>query len=254
MIKRFIKKIISRKYRLIIRRCFNNFRGFYYRGKNFYCVCCNQSFQKFLPFSNVKRQNAKCPNCESLERTRLLQYYLKQETDIYLGNKKILHFAPEYLLSKSLRASSDSYISVDIERYLADSVEDIQDLSFKEDTFDYLICSCVLGHVPDEAKAIDEIYRVLKIGGKALILTVIDLNNPFTFENVNIVSETERLKLYGEKDLLRLHGRDFFERLKRSNGSVKKIDYAQTFNPSDTHRFSLGNGERELIFEIEKFN
>lgn len=253
MIKRILKRFIGIKYRRQIRLTFNILRGYYYLGNNFYCVCCNHSFRKFLPFGNIKRNNAKCPSCESLERTRLLQYYLKNETEIYSGSKKILHFAPEYMLSKSLRASTDEYISVDIEKDLADRVEDIQKLSFEEHTFDYLICSCVLGHVPDEPKAIDEIYRVLKVGGKAFVLTVIDLNNPITYEDENIVSEKDKLKFYGEKDLLRLHGRDFNERLMRPRGNVKEIDYAVTFSLNDRNRFSLGNNERELIFEIEKY-
>lgn len=254
MIKRILKYFIKRKHRLILRRKFNVLRGFYYLGDNFYCVCCDHSFRKFLPFGNIKRSNAKCPRCESLERTRLLQYYLEKETDIYSGSKKILHFAPEYMLSKRLKDSSNHYISVDLLPDLADRVEDIQNLNFKEHTFDYLICSCVLGHVPDEAKAIDEIYRVLKVGGKAFILTVINLSNPDTYEDVNVVSENDKLKYYGEKDLLRLHGTDFINRLKRTKGTVKEIDYSEKFKTIERKRFSLGNKERELIFEIERTN
>ncbi len=253
-IRSFIKRITNKSFRLRIRYSYNYCRGYFYYGKEYYCVCCDRFFKKFLPFGNIERKNAKCPNCESLERTRVLQYYLKDNTDIFNRDKYILHFAPERMLSKNLKKASENYISVDIEKGAADRVEDIQNLGFKNSTFDYIICSCVLGHVEDEDKAINEIYRVLKVGGKAFILTVIDLKNPFTFENVNIVSETERLKFYGEKDLLRLHGKDFFNRLRRSNSSVKEIDFAQTFNLSDRNRFSLGNGERELIFEIEKFN
>ncbi|WP_245584799.1 class I SAM-dependent methyltransferase [Pedobacter glucosidilyticus] len=247
-----LRYFVKKKYRLVIRRILNNFRGFYYLGSKFYCICCNRSFREFLPFGNIKRANAKCPKCESLERTRLLQFYLKNETDIYFEDRAILHFAPEYMLSRRLKESSKKYISVDIEKDLADRVEDIQNLSFKDMTFDYVICSCVLGHVSDETKAIDEIYRVLKIGGKAFILTVIDLNRLDTYEDKNIITDSNRLKFYGEKDLLRLHGRDFINRLKRTNGIVREIDYAQSFSDDDKKRYSLGNKERELIFEIER--
>lgn len=252
--KRILKRLINRKKRLFLRRTFNIFRGYYYTGKRYYCVCCNHSFSKFLSFGNIERYNAKCPRCESLERTRLLQYYLKNETDIFSKNKDILHFAPEYMLSKSLKTYSQNYISVDIEKGVADRVEDIQNLNFKNQTFDYLICSCVLGHVPNETKAIDEIYRVLKIGGRAFVLTVIDLNNINTFEDPNITSEDDKLKFYGEKDLLRLHGRDFINRLRRPIGTVKEIDYAVNFKQEDRNRFSLGNKQRELIFEMIRLN
>lgn len=252
MIKSILKLYISRAYRIKLRRYFNYLRGFYYSGNNFYCICCDKSYKKFLVFGNIKRDNAKCPGCSSLERTRLLQYYLQNETDIFSKDRHILHFAPEYMLSKRLRQSSKNYISVDIQKGLADRIEDIQHLTFADNKFNHLICSCVLGHVPDEAKAIDEIYRVLKAGGKAYVLTVIDLNNNQTFEDGNILSEADRLNFYGEKDLLRLHGRDFIIRLKRSCGTVKEVDYSLDFSLNERERFSLGNKERELIYEIEK--
>jgi ubiquinone/menaquinone biosynthesis C-methylase UbiE len=50
-------------------------------------------------------------------------------------------------------------------------VMSVTDLSFKEGTFDCVLCSEVLEHVEDDAKAISELRRVLKAGG-TLVVTV----------------------------------------------------------------------------------
>ena len=44
-------------------------------------------------------------------------------------------------------------------------VEDIQDLSFADDTFDVVIANAMLYHVPDLSKGLSEVRRVLKNGG-----------------------------------------------------------------------------------------
>ena len=65
----------------------------------------------------------------------------------------------------------DSYRSVDIDvrGEPVDAVGDVQVLPLKEQTFDTVFCTQVLEHVPEPQLALDEIYRVLKKGGKAII-------------------------------------------------------------------------------------
>ena len=46
-------------------------------------------------------------------------------------------------------------------------VADAQNLPFTNDTFDFVLAFGCLMHMPNTQKAIDEIYRVLKTGGKA---------------------------------------------------------------------------------------
>ncbi|WP_017259225.1 class I SAM-dependent methyltransferase [Pedobacter arcticus] len=254
-VKERIKSYLSFENRMELRLFKNNLRALFFFGSNFYCVCCNRSFRKFLPYGNVSRKNAMCPYCASLERTRLLNLYLLNETDIFIKKKKTLHFAPEYMLSKKLRNSlKNDYVSSDLDPSVADIQQDIQSLTFKDTVFDYVICCCVLGHVADEIKAIDEIYRVLKIGGTAIINTVINLKEFETLELSGVSSEDERLKFYGEKDLLRLHGLDFRERLARKNVKIEMVDYSLKYSKEENKRQSLGNKERELFFVIEKLD
>lgn len=47
--------------------------------------------------------------------------------------------------------------------------EDITSLSFKDETFDYILCWGVLMHIPDLEKALSELSRVLKPNGAIII-------------------------------------------------------------------------------------
>jgi hypothetical protein len=85
-----------------------------------------------------------------------------------------------------------------------------------------------------------------------LIMTVIDLLNRVTYENRALTTPAERLEHYGEPDLLRLHGTDFIQRLKRATVIVEEIDYTQKLTSGENQRMSTGNRERELIFRCLK--
>lgn len=71
-----------------------------------------------------------------------------------------------------------SYTCLDIEKYLdIDIVADIQNMpGVPDESYDSIICTQVLEHVPNPFLAINELHRVLKPGGR-LFLTVPFLNN-----------------------------------------------------------------------------
>lgn len=48
--------------------------------------------------------------------------------------------------------------------------EDAEDLSFSDEQFDIVYCFGVLHHTPDTQKGIDELYRVLRPGGTAIVM------------------------------------------------------------------------------------
>jgi SAM-dependent methyltransferase len=247
---RDIKTLLPLKYRLSIRINLIRFAGLFYRGKKFKCNVCGKSFRKMIPHGNTPRPNAKCPNCLSLERTRVLWFYLKNHVVDNTQQLKILHFAPEYGLKKVLRKYQNlDYKNVDLNPDLAEEVVDITNIPYPENSFDLILCSHVLGHVPDEKKAVDELFRVLKPDGQALVMTIINWNSEKTFEDPNITSASERLENYTEPDLVRLHGADFADRLRKSGFHVEVIDYAAKLGSEVKTHFCLGNGDREIIFK-----
>ena len=158
------------------------------------------------------------------------------------------------MLEKRLRSthSTGNYISADINAALADKTVDITDIQYDNNYFDYVLCSHILAYVHDEAKAIDEMYRVLKPGGKALVLTLIDKDRHVTYENPILKTDAERLEYYGEPGMLRLHGNDFTDRLQKGNFAIHEIDYSLKLSDTEKDRLSIGDKKRELIFECRK--
>ena len=241
--------MLSEKKRIDIRLFLEKKTAFFFKGNNFECNCCGKTFRKMKSKGNVLRKNAKCPYCSSLERTRLLLFYLENETDIFTKKPcKVLHFAPEWcLIPKFNQSTSIEYVDADINSNFASHIINIESIPYSDNYFDYIICSHVLGHVLDEQKAIEELCRVLKPDGKALIMTVIDKNKEKTFEDSSIVTPEDKLKHYSESDLVRLHGLDFAQRLSHSF-KVEEVDYRKHFDKAFQKRFSLGDGNREIIF------
>jgi SAM-dependent methyltransferase len=253
--KEYVKSKIPLRYRLSFRISLIRLSGLFYRGKNFKCNVCGTTYRKFVPYGNTLRQNAKCPNCLSLERNRVLWFYLKDQVLDESTPMKVLHFAPEYGLKKLLlKYKNLDYKNVDIVPDLADEVADITNIPYGNESFDLILCSHVLGHVPDEKKAIQELYRVLKPNGQALVMTIINWNLQKTFEDSSLLTAEQRLEKYTEQDLVRLHGADFASRLSNVGFNVEQIDYANQLGAEAKLYYSLGNGDREIIFKCTRQN
>lgn len=253
MIKGIYKKLLPEKFRINIRFQLSKLTYFFYLGNQFYCNCCNKSFRKFLPKGNVKRENAQCPYCGSLERTRLLLLYLQNETGLFRKNAfKLLHFAPENALFSIFKELNIEYIDGDINPAYARNTIDITAIDYPDNYFDLIICSHVLGHVPDEQKAIKELRRVLKSDGTALIMTLLNLSSKETYEDSEITTAKDKLAFYGEPDLCRLHGLDFGDRLQQQGFHVERIDYRGRLSKEVVEKYRLGDGQREIIFKCTK--
>ncbi|MBK9566010.1 MAG: class I SAM-dependent methyltransferase [Saprospiraceae bacterium] len=106
---------------------------------------------------------------------------------------------------------------------------DLMNLKFKTNTFDLVICNHVLEHIDDDHKAIQEVYRVLKHNGKAILQVPICYNMKETYENDLIVTENERLLHFGQKDHVRIYGNDYFKRLERVGFEIDLINIAAQF-------------------------
>jgi SAM-dependent methyltransferase len=253
MIKNIYKKLVTEKKRNNVRRFILKLAYPFFLGDTYYCNCCEKSFRKFYSKGYIRRPNAQCPYCGSLERVRLLDLYLTHELNLYnTSNIRVLHFAPENVLFKKLSSLDIEYVDADINPANARFIVDITNIGYQNDYFDLIICSHVLGHVRDEPGAIQELHRVLKRNGTALIMTLLNQNRETTFEDPEITLPEDRLKYYGEPDLCRLHGLDFQDRLARQGFVVELIDYREKLPAVTLDRNCLGDGDREMIFKCRK--
>lgn len=193
------------------------------------CPLCKKSFENFLP-GGVKsdfflqkhiigggyRENAICPYCGSIDRTRWVYWVAKKFTNIFETENRVLHFAPESYLRKLFEKNEKcDYYPADLQNNIGGLKVhriDVTQIPFKEEFADYIIINHVLEHVLNESTAIYEMKRVLKQNGKIIMSFPVSMEEN-TLEDYSIVAEEERKKYYGQKDHVRLYGKDFKKRL-----------------------------------------
>ena len=215
------------------------------RGKNYTDPIEGKSYRKFLPYGYEKtRDNVLAPGTLSLERHRLLWLYLERETDFFTSAKKMLHFAPEQAFYKRFKNLPHlEYTTTDLNSPLADVKADICNLPFEDNTYDIIFCNHVLEHIPDDTKAMQELYRVLAPNGMAILQIPQDLNRTSTFQDDSITDPKERAKIFGQYDHVRIYGRDYFQKLESIGFKVEAIDYTKQLSVSEIDKFRLAEGE-----------
>ncbi len=218
-----------------------------YQGNNVECPVCGKSFRKFLPYgyASGNKDNRLCPNCLSLERHRLLWMFLKNKTDIFSSRLKVLNIAPEQPFIKRFKKSENlNYTTADLLSPIADVKVDIRNMHvFDDNDFDFIICNHVLEHIDNEQKALSELYRILKPGGRAVLQVPINYNLEKSFEDNTIVDKKEREKIFGQYDHVRVYGRDYPEKLRKSGFKVTEDDYVKQFSDAEIERYRLDRDE-----------
>ena len=219
--------------------------AFFLKGNTYTDPIDGKSFRQFLPYGyGTQRNNVLSPSTLSLERHRLLWLYLKNETDFFTAPKKVLHFAPEQAFYKRFRHQKNlEYTTTDLLSPLADVKADICNLPFAENSFDIILCNHVLEHIPDDHKAMQELYRVLKPGGMGIFQIPQDLTRATTFRDDTITDAKERAQIFGQYDHVRIYGLDYFDQLRQIGFLVNEVDYTKTFSPELITKYCLAKGE-----------
>lgn len=215
------------------------------KGNRFTDPIDGKSFSQFLPYGyESQRNNVLSPSTLSLERHRLLWLYLKNETDFFTAPKKVLHFAPEQAFYNLFKKQKNlDYTTTDLYSPLADVKADICNLPFDDNLYDLILCNHVLEHIPDDTKAMQELYRVLKPGGMGIFQIPQDLNRATTFSDDEIVDQKERAKIFGQYDHVRIYGRDYFQKLRSVGFTVIEENYTTKISPELVKKYCLANGE-----------
>lgn len=243
-----IKQLTPGGARYQLRRWWERYQGWRLRGTTYVCPCCGGSFRAMLPAGLARRSNARCPRCSSLERHRLIWLYLTRQTNFLSTPLRVLDVAPEEFLQRKLHQLKNlDYLSIDLESGMAMRRMDVTQLEFPDDQFDVIFCNHVFEHIPDDAAAMRELYRVLKPNGFAILQTPIDRQRPTTDEDPNITDQQERIRRFGQADHVRVYGLDFFERLRVAGWRVTDDAFVDTIASSDVKRFGLIPGERLII-------
>ncbi|MFC6859109.1 class I SAM-dependent methyltransferase [Zunongwangia atlantica] len=246
--KRLFKKILNTVPRPLLIRLSYFVRPFLVltlKGNAYTDPIDGKNFKKFLPYGyENQRENVLSPSTLSLERHRLLWLYLKQKTSFFKANIKVLHFAPEQAFYKRFRKLSNlDYTTTDLNSPLADVKADICNLPFKDNEYDFILCNHVLEHIPDDTKAMQEIFRVLKPGGTAVLQIPQELDRATTFEDDSITDPKERAQIFGQYDHVRVYGRDYFDKLRSIGFKVDEVNFTKELPATEVDKFRLAKGE-----------
>lgn len=189
-----------------------------------FCSVCESAVDDFIPGGVVKqRSRARCPVCRTLERHRFMALYFKSNPRVLMhGERRILHVAPERPVADILsHVPGVSYLSADLSGKGVMVQMDLTDIQYSGASFDLIVCSHVLEHIPDDSKAMAEMFRVLSPGGVALIQ--VPLYGDSTYEDFSITSEEGRLAAFGQKDHVRKYGSDIDGRLRGAGFDVRSV-------------------------------
>lgn len=238
-------------------------KRFYFFGISHKCNACGSYLRKWQWHGENSavhclwnlvgsgRRRCLCPICHSIDRERLiLQYLNKMKGTQKIDTFDVLHFAPELPVRKWFDTNNvNSYLGVDFfstgYQYNDVSFADIQNLDFKSNSFDLIICSHVMEHVPDDTKSLLELWRVLRSNGQILLMVPYATNLKETINGSLQDSSERRLENFGQKDHLRLYGQDLTEKL--LNLSFQVSTWKE--NKLD---FRLGLNQHEEIFILKK--
>jgi len=262
-IKKFIKKMVPKKYHRKILFLYNYLRSLFLFGFKYHCNFCNGHFRKLLQVG-LKNDIAinliggglrysLCPRCHSSDRERLVYWYIVNKTNILHSQKmiRLLHIAPEKNLQKVLKTFGKiKYISGDLNPLVADRKIDITDINFENGYFDFIICNHVLEHIVNDQKAMRELFRVLRPKGFAILQVPISKNAKETFEDFSITLPEEREKHFGQKDHVRIYGQDYKKRLESVGFKVNLYDIKKDLSIQDIKRF--GFNESEILYLCRK--
>lgn len=158
-------------------------------------ICGSHEFETYNS-EKVRR----CSRCGSVERTRTIPKLFEENIQIDFLRAKILHISPtkpERMFFKNKKAA---VTTIDVRpECKVDIVADICNMpEVKSETFDVVFANCVLNHVYDDEKALNEINRVLRTGGEALLW----------------VLDSGTLKTVTHEDPTGWYGRDNYEKYK----------------------------------------
>lgn len=214
-------------------------RQTYKLGSGRECPVCGFTGRKFRAAGSPPRKEARCPVCGAAERHRLLMHYIDTETNLIEGNQQVLYFAPVDEIARNIQQYGNRVTTTDLSMSDVNIHADITRLPFGDETFDTVICSHVLEHIPDDSTAMSELYRILSDEGCALIMVPKDKGREQTYEDKSITSPEAREREFGQSDHVRWYGKDFSHRLSEAGFGVITETHGENLQSEEINKFGL---------------
>jgi SAM-dependent methyltransferase len=222
-----------------------------YRGSTYRCTVCDTQLRAFKPIwksywrkieetgyvhpvASIETFNSEafsCPACDASDRERLYALYFDRLFQTFDDRRRyrLVDFAPARALRRRLKSYPFiEYRGADLARQAVDDCVDITDMRpYDDNSIDVFLCSHILEHVPQDRKAMREIFRTLRPGGVAVVMVPLVHGVEETHEDALINTVDLRWKYYGAGDHVRQYGRmDFVKRLTEAGFRVDQLGVA----------------------------
>jgi SAM-dependent methyltransferase len=186
------------------------------------------------------RPDCRCPTCGSLERHRAFWLYFRARTNLFTNNVRMLHLAAEpWIAQRFLDQPTVDYITADLCPAKGMVASDLTCMAFADESFDVILCSHVLEHIPDDVTAMRELRRMLRPGGQAILS--VPMWRAVTDEDPMVTDPAERIGRFGQVDHVRSYGLDgvFQERLNDAGFDVMDDPLIRDMDPSLRRRYRV---------------
>lgn len=235
--------------------------------KTNYCCVCEQKVGPWLSYKGGWKKapilmtdlevigsdldNFSCRACDSHDRERhLILYMEKMGLFKELQQSSVLHFAPEKHLSNCIDDSiPKEYIKADLYPKEKDIKKiDMLRIPYDDNRFEFVIANHVLEHVPDYKAALSELYRVLKPNGWAILQTPYSSVLENTWEDHGVITNKQRLQVYGQEDHVRLFGQDIFNHIVNAGFISHLVQHESLLNGISTKKYGVNSHEPFMLF------
>lgn len=196
----------------------------------------------FTAFGNPPRIDVRCPKCNSLERHRLF-YLFAEKFDFIRPSHIVLHFAPEKQIGEYVTEMCGAYETADLStrRKMTHHIN-AEDTGLPDDRYDRILFSHVLEHV-DDRKTLNELFRILKPGGKLVLMFPIIEAWRRTYENADVETPEDRVLHFGQADHVRMYGRDVRGRIKQAGFELAEYCSVEP----EVRQYGLMRGETVFV-------
>lgn len=221
-LKKVVKSIVPSKVLKGNEEVFRSVLALKYIGDSYQCNVCDFKMNQFVTLAN---SDVLCPKCGSLARNRRLWSLLENE----ILDTEILHFSPSKNIRKKLvKSKAKRYVTTDfVGEFDTEKHLDITNIDEPDSSYDIIICYHVLEHIAQDEKAMLELYRITKNGGKCIIQTPFKMGK--TYENPEVTTDEERLAHFGQEDHLRVYSvSGLKERLEKAGFKVTHKEFIES--------------------------